>query len=66
MEAKTLDPDTVFNLILISSSLFITYHLSFPLTILLLFLFFSTKIARQRATAKNVLEGVWQKMKIDR
>ena len=37
---KTLDPDTVvFNLILISSSLFLTYHLLFPLTIMLLFFF---------------------------
>ena len=35
--SKTLDPDTVaFNLILISSSLFLTYHLLFPLTIMLL------------------------------
>ena len=49
---KTLDPNTaVFNLILISSSLFLTYHLLFPLTIMLLFFFFSTNIARQRATA---------------
>ena len=50
-KSNTLDPDTVvFNLILISSSLFLTYRLLFPLTILLLFFFFSTNIAGQRAT----------------
>ena len=49
---KTLNPDTVvFNLILISSPLFLTYHLLFPLTILLSFFFFSSNIALQRATA---------------
>ena len=40
-----------FNLILISSSLFLTYHLLFSVTIMLLFFSFFTDIARQRATA---------------
>ena len=38
---STDPPDTVvFNLTLISSSLFLTYHLLFPLTIMLLFFFY--------------------------